>query len=112
MTQITSLIIALWLTLALVVLMAIGGGVRFAAGNALATEQVPEARGTMMAVNASANQLGNVVGSSTGSMLINAFGSYAPLGWAFGSFAVISSLLIKVFVKDSNPEHEDAPIHA
>jgi predicted MFS family arabinose efflux permease len=111
MTQITSLIIALWLTLAFVVLMAIGGGVRFAAGNALATEQVPEARGTMMAVNASANQLGNVIGSSTGSMLINIFGGYTPLGWAFGGFAMISSLLIKLFVKDSNPEQEESAVH-
>jgi len=106
MTQITTLVITLWLTIAMAVLMAIGGGVRFSAGNALVTEQVPKARGTMMAVNASTNQLGSVIGSSTGSLLINAFSSYSPLGLAFGGFALISSVLIKLFVTESDPEEE------
>jgi predicted MFS family arabinose efflux permease len=111
MTQLTTHEISLWLTIFMAVLISVGGGVRFSAGNALVTEQVPTARGTMMAVNASTNQLGSVVGSSTGSLLISAFSSYMPLGLAFGSFALISSGLIHLFVTESDSVETEKSSH-
>jgi predicted MFS family arabinose efflux permease len=65
----------------------------------------------MMAVNASTNQLGSVVGSSTGSLLISAFSSYMPLGLAFGSFALISSGLIHLFVTESDSVETEKSSH-
>jgi predicted MFS family arabinose efflux permease len=100
MTQLTTFIIALWVTAALNVLMGFMSGIRFTAGNALATEQVPAARGTMMAMNSSAIQLGGVLGTITGSYLIDTFQGYASLGLAFGSFGLLCAIVIQFFVRE------------
>jgi len=99
-SQITTFPVSLWLTVAINILMAFCCGIRFTAGHALATQQVPAARGTMMALNASAIQFGGTVGSSTGSLLISGFNSFTPLGWAYGAFSVLASIVMQFFVKD------------
>ena len=104
MTQLTSLIIALWLTATLNALMGIMAGVRFAAGHALATEQVPAARGTMMAMNSSAIQFGGVLGTAVGGILIAATQGYTSLGIALGAFGLICALVIQFFVIEQESE--------
>jgi len=99
-TLLTNLTFSLWLTLALMVLMSINAGIRFTSENALATEQVPDARGTMMAMDASTLQLGSVLGSSAGSLMIGSFSSYSPLGFAFGTFSLLSSVATRFFVRE------------
>jgi predicted MFS family arabinose efflux permease len=100
MTQLTTFIIALWITAAINVLMGFMSGIRFTAGNALATEQVPTARGTMMAMNSSAIQLGSVLGTLAGGILIDAFQGYTSLGLMLGTFGLLCAIVIQFFVKE------------
>ena len=104
MTQMTSLIIALWVTAALNTLLGFLAGVRFSAGNALATEQVPTARGTMMAMNSSTMQLGGVLGTTVGSILLVSTQGYTSIGLALGIFGILCAVVIQFFVKEQKVE--------
>jgi len=74
-------------------------GARFATNNALISEQVPEARGTMFAISASLVSLGMVVGPAVGGLLIDAFGFFA-IGIFCGGVAVIAALVMLGFVNE------------
>jgi predicted MFS family arabinose efflux permease len=104
MTLLTNVVVSLWLTLILMMLMSINAGIRFTSENALATEQVPDARGTMMAMDASTLQLGSVLGSSAGSLIIGSFSNYSPLGFIFGAFSLLSSAVARFFIREENAE--------
>lgn len=72
-------------------------GSRFASNNALISEQVPEARGTMFAISASVVSLGMVLGPAIGGILIDAFGFWA-IGVFCAAIAVIAAAIVYAFV--------------
>ncbi len=74
-------------------------GSRFASNNALISEQVPEARGTMFAISASVVSLGMVLGPAIGGILIDGFGFWA-IGVFCAAIAVISAWIVYAFVKE------------
>ena len=74
-------------------------GARFATNNTLMTEQVPEARGTMLALSASVASIAIVVGASIGGVLVD-----GPGFWLLGVFcfaaAALSALIVVTFVRE------------
>jgi predicted MFS family arabinose efflux permease len=98
------LVVAAALTLALSTVI----GARFASNTTLLTEQVPEARGTLLALSASVTSASIVAGAAIGGMLIDAFGF-----WALGSFclvvAILGALVVALFVREEPIDLEIAP---
>ena len=74
-------------------------GARFASNTTLLTEQVPEARGTLLALSASVTSGSLVVGAAVGGLLIDGFGF-----WALGVFcftaAILAALVVTIFVRE------------
>ena len=74
-------------------------GARFASNTTLLTEQVPEARGTLLALSASVTSGSLVVGAAVGGLLIDGLGF-----WALGVFcfaaAVLAALVVTIFVRE------------
>ena len=83
-------------------------GARFASNTTLLTEQVPEARGTLLAVSASVTSASIVVGAAVGGLLIDGSGF-----WALGAFcfvsAVLAALVVWIFVREEPIDLEIAP---
>ena len=98
MFALTNILGDLWLGIALNTLMAIPASFRFVAGNALVSELVPSARGTMTSMNSSANQLGNMTGSAVGGLTIEISGGYGLLGLTFGAAVILGAILLHLFV--------------
>lgn len=74
-------------------------GARFATNNALLSEQVPDARGTMFAVSASVVSVGMVAGAAIGGILVDGFG-FGAVGLFCGAVAVIASVIVVAFVTE------------
>jgi len=95
-TNVTS---ALALTAGLTLAVAAVMGARFASNTTLLTEQVPEARGTLLALSGSVTSLSVVAGATIGGVLIDAFGF-----WSLGLFclvvSVLASLVVALFVRE------------
>jgi DHA1 family inner membrane transport protein len=83
-------------------------GARFASNTTLLTEQVPEARGTLLALSASVTSASIVVGATIGGLLID-----GPGFWAMGVFcfaaAVLAALTVWIFVREEPIDLEIAP---
>jgi predicted MFS family arabinose efflux permease len=83
-------------------------GARFASNTTLLTEQVPEARGTLLAVSAAVASLSIVSGASIGGLLID-----GPGFWALGFFcfiaASLAAVVVLVFVREEPIDLEIAP---
>ena len=83
-------------------------GARFASNTTLLTEQVPEARGTLLALSASVYSVSLVVGATLGGILIDALGF-----WALGVFcfaaALLAALVVLLFVREEPIDLEIAP---
>lgn len=83
-------------------------GARFASNTTLLTEQVPEARGTLLALSASVTSASIVVGATIGGLLID-----GPGFWAVGVFcfaaAVLAALTVWIFVREEPIDLEIAP---
>jgi predicted MFS family arabinose efflux permease len=83
-------------------------GARFASNTTLLTEQVPEARGTLLAVSASVTSASIVAGAAIGGLLID-----GPGFWALGAFcfvaAVLAALVVSTFVREEPIDLETAP---
>jgi predicted MFS family arabinose efflux permease len=83
-------------------------GARFASNTTLLTEQVPEARGTLLALSASVTSASIVVGAAIGGLLID-----GPGFWALGAFcfvaAVFAALVVWIFVREEPIDLEIAP---
>ena len=83
-------------------------GARFASNTTLLTEQVPEARGTLLALSASVTSGSIVVGAAFGGVLIDGLGF-----WALGAFcfvaAVFAALVVRIFVREEPIDLEIAP---
>jgi predicted MFS family arabinose efflux permease len=83
-------------------------GARFASNTTLLTEQVPEARGTLLAVSASVTSASIVAGAAIGGLLID-----GPGFWALGAFcfvaAVFAAIIVWIFVREEPIDLEIAP---
>jgi predicted MFS family arabinose efflux permease len=83
-------------------------GARFASNTTLLTEQVPEARGTLLALSASVTSASIVVGATIGGLLID-----GPGFWALGAFcavaAALAAVVVWVFVREEPIDLEMAP---
>lgn len=97
----TNVIVGLWLAIVLNTLFAIPAGARFTAANTLMTELVPSARGTMMSLNTSLQQLGSMFGSTLLGTLIDTSGGYSTLGLATAAMALGSAALLQLFVTEA-----------
>ena len=89
-------------------IVAEGTGARFASNTTLLTEQVPEARGTLLAVSASVTSASIVAGAAVGGILIDAFGF-----WSLGAFcfaaALGAAIVVALFVREEPIDLEIAP---
>ena len=74
-------------------------GARFATNNALMTEQVPEARGTMLAISASVASMAIVVGATVGGLMVDGPG-FGILGTFCLAVALISAAIVMRFVRE------------
>ncbi|MDQ3098042.1 MAG: MFS transporter [Chloroflexota bacterium] len=74
-------------------------GARFATNTALLSEQVPEARGTMMAVSASVVSLAIVTAAIVGGMLVDGPG-FGALGLLSAAMGLLSTAIVLLFVKE------------
>jgi FSR family fosmidomycin resistance protein-like MFS transporter len=83
-------------------------GARFASNTTLLTEQVPEARGTLLALSASVTSASIVVGAALGGILIDALGF-----WSLGAFcfaaAALAAMVVWLFVREEPIDLEIAP---
>jgi predicted MFS family arabinose efflux permease len=83
-------------------------GARFASNTTLLTEQVPEARGTLLAISASVTSAGIVAGATIGGLLIDGAGF-----WALGAFCFIAAALaaavVAIFVREEPIDLEIVP---
>jgi predicted MFS family arabinose efflux permease len=104
----TNLTLPLAATAVLNLLLSAVIGARFASNTTLLTEQVPEARGTLLAVSASVTSASIVAGAAIGGLLID-----GPGFWALGAFcfvaAVLAAIVVSTFVREEPIDLETAP---
>lgn len=84
-------------------------GARFATNNALMSEQVPEARGTMLALSASVASMAIVVGATVGGLMVDGPG-FGALGAFCLAVALISAGIVMRFVRDRPLDLEVQPL--
>jgi predicted MFS family arabinose efflux permease len=100
-------------TLIVVPLMSVGGGIVLTAANSLVLEQVPRFRGTMMSANSAASQLGTALGAGVGGLALHLFG-WGAVGLSLGAMKILASLIYRHGVKepgDSTHTSMDARAH-
>lgn len=105
----TNVALPLLVTSALNLVLSAVIGARFATNSTLLTEQVPEARGTLLALSGATGSLSIVGGATIGGLLIDLYGF-----WALGVFcmaaALLSSLIVVRFVREEPIDLEMAPV--
>lgn len=74
-------------------------GARFTTNHALLSEQVPEARGTMLALTSSVVSAAMVAGAVIGGLLIDGVG-FAALGLACATAGAVSTVVVLLFVTE------------
>jgi DHA1 family inner membrane transport protein len=87
-----------WLALTLNTILSIPTGLRFVSGSALLSELTPSARGTFLSLNASAQEMGSMMGASLGGFILGTLGGYGLLGAFFALAALLAALILKFFV--------------
>lgn len=80
-------------------------GARFASNNTMMSEQVPEARGTMLALSSSVASMAIVVGASIGGVLVDGAG-FGVLGLFCLAMAVLSAFVVITFVREEPIDFE------
>ena len=104
----TNVALPLLVTSALNLVLSAVIGARFATNSTLLTEQVPEARGTLLALSGATGSLSIVGGAAIGGLLIDNYGF-----WALGVFcmcaALLSALIVVRFVREEPIDLELAP---
>lgn len=83
-------------------------GARFASNTTLLTEQVPEARGTLLALSASVTSASIVAGAAVGGILVDGLG-FAALGVFCFVAAALAAIVVAVFVREEPIDLEIAP---
>ena len=84
-------------------------GARFATNNALMSEQVPEARGTMLALSAAVASVAIVVGAVVGGILVDGPG-FGLLGVFCFAVAAGSAAIVLLFVREEPIDLEVQPL--
>ncbi|MDP9320687.1 MAG: MFS transporter [Chloroflexota bacterium] len=84
-------------------------GARFATNNALMSEQVPEARGTMLALSAAVASVAIVVGALVGGILVDGPG-FGLLGVFCFAVAAGSAAIVLLFVREEPIDLEVQPL--
>lgn len=105
----TNLPLSLAVTALLNLLLSAVIGARFATNNALMTEQVPEARGTMLAISGSVASLAIVVGATVGGLVVDGPG-FGVLGTLCLGVALISATIVMRFVREQPLDIEVQPL--
>ena len=82
-------------------------GARFATNQTLMTEQMPRARGTLLALSSSTIGLAIVLAASIGGVLIDTFG-FRAVGIFCFTAAMTSALIVVVFVREEPVDLEIA----
>jgi len=90
---------AYWLSLAIFMVMGVISGARRSASVSLALEQVPEYRGSMMALNTASNNLGSILGAGIGGAVLLR-SDYPLIGVILGILGVLAALVIRLFASD------------
>ena len=80
-------------------IMGVISGARRSASVSLALEQVPEYRGSMMALNTAANNLGSILGAGIGGAVLLAY-DYPLIGIVLGILSVLAALVIRLYAVD------------
>ena len=88
-----------WLSITTFMVMGVISGARRSASVSLALEQVPEYRGSMMALNTASNNLGSILGAGIGGAVLLT-SDYPLIGVVLGLLGVLSALVIKFFASD------------
>jgi predicted MFS family arabinose efflux permease len=83
-------------------------GARFATNQTLMTEQMPEARGTLLALSSSTIGLAIVLAAAVGGLLIDTVGFAAVGVFCFG-VAIVAALILIVFVREEPMDMEISP---
>jgi predicted MFS family arabinose efflux permease len=96
-------------TAALNLLLSAVIGARFATNNALMSEQVPEARGTMLALSAAVASVAIVVGALVGGLLVDGPG-FGLLGVFCFTVAAASAAIVLRFVREEPIDLEVQPL--
>lgn len=104
----TNLPLPLLVTSALNLVLSAVIGARFATNSTLLTEQVPEARGTLLALTGATGSLSIVGGAAIGGLLVDLYG-FGALGVFCMGAAVLSSLIVVRFVREEPIDLEMAP---
>jgi MFS family permease len=81
-----------WISESMVILGCLLTGIRYAASNNLALEQIPMFRGTMMALNTVAINLGGTIGSVIGGTILLLY-NWNNLGLVLGSFSLVACFI-------------------
>jgi predicted MFS family arabinose efflux permease len=87
-----------WLSLLFWLLSSFTSGVRYAAYNSIALEQVPDYRGSMMSLSQVTQDLGSFIGTGIGGVIL-VLASYDVLG-VLGAASIMASLIFHLFVVD------------
>ncbi len=105
---VTTVALNIWLAFLFLLLFATAGGARFASAQAVMTEMSPEYRGTVMALNASGQQFGIVMGSALGGLVIDQWG-YTGIGPAAALLALASLVSYVLFADEARPAPQSTP---
>jgi DHA1 family multidrug resistance protein-like MFS transporter len=82
-------------------LMSWFGSIGLTAYACLAVAQVPESRGTMMALNSAIESVGSTIGPAVGgALLVLTMGFYGAVGLAFGGMFVVSAMIRFFWAKE------------
>jgi predicted MFS family arabinose efflux permease len=84
-------------------------GARFATNNVLMSEQVPEARGTMLALSASLQSMAVVVGATVGGLMVDGPG-FGVLGTFCLAVALGAAFIVLRFVRVEPLDLEVQPL--
>jgi len=87
------------LSLAIFMAMGVISGARRSVSTSLALEQVPAYRGSMMALNTAANNLGSILGAGIGGAVLLAY-DYPLIGIVLGILSVLAALVIRLYAVD------------
>jgi predicted MFS family arabinose efflux permease len=91
----------LWISLVVWLLSSATSGMRYAAYNGIALEQVPDYRGTMMSLSQVTQDLGSFIGTGIGGAIL-VFASYDVLS-ILGAASIIAAVIFHVIVQDVYP---------
>ncbi len=92
-----------WLSITTFMVMGVISGARRSASVSLALEQVPEYRGSMMALNTASNNLGSILGAGIGGAVLLT-SDYPLIGVVLGILGVLAALVIRRSATDPTEE--------